>query len=87
MLISRRGHAADHGPSEIRLPQPRIRWDTQKGLVLISKRGVDDFVTAARHDYTIELTLEELAGILEVVGSDPVDSCAETLSSALSPSL
>jgi hypothetical protein len=54
---------------------------------LIVKEGITDFAGYARHDYTIRLSLPEVAAILATVGAAPVDDCPEVLATALSRSL
>jgi hypothetical protein len=85
--ITRRGHSADHGPSTLDLSQPTIRWEAEGQCISISKPGITDFSGYARHDYTVQLSLPDLAEILAAVGAAPVEDYPEALSSALSPSL
>jgi hypothetical protein len=69
MDISRRGSSADHGPSSINLKDPSVSWNEANKAVEIKKGSVKDFSTESRHNYTISLSLDEIAKIFHAVAS------------------
>lgn len=67
MLITRRGHGADHGPSSIELPELGIDWDAEKQCLSLTESGISDFSTPSHHDYSIDVSLIELGRMLETL--------------------
>ena len=85
MIISRRGTTADHGVSGIEFKSPKFKWDEKRKCISVSERGVGDFSTSSRHDYTVNVSLDELKSMLMVVGEIPVNDSPKEVSEALSP--
>ncbi len=67
MKIDRFGSYSNHGLSSVSLENPTFRWNANAGIIEIKHNEVPDFSTAATHDYTISLTTDDLAKLLEAV--------------------
>lgn len=67
MKISRHGTYANHGCACIHIQKPSVSWNKTRKMVEIRKVGVKDFNTNSRHSYTVSLSLDELAEVLDVV--------------------
>ncbi len=87
MKISRRGSSADRGIREIELDKPRVTWNKDNKSVQFYQTRIPDFVTDSRHDYTISISLSEIAKILKLIGNDIVSQEYESISKELSPCL
>lgn len=79
MKISRYGSTANHGTSTIDLKKIRVAWDEDKNSVIIRSNSVRDFNTDSNHNYRIDISLDELAGIISMLGSEGVDSCPDEI--------
>ena len=67
MNISRHGASAYYGHSSITLNEPSFFWNESHKVIEIKKSRVKDFNTESRHNYTIALSLEEIAKVLQAV--------------------
>ena len=84
MKITRRGARADNGPSSIELTSAKFSFEGDN--IVIRDSDVSDFVTKAHYNYKIELSLVEVAGIIEELGSYSDDQ-KEQIGKALEPKL
>ena len=84
MKITRRGARADNGPSSIEFKSPRFSFEGDK--IIIKDSDVSDFVTKAHYNYKVELSLVEVASIIESIGSYS-DEEKELIGQALEPKL
>jgi len=79
MKIARYGSTANHGTSSIDLKTIRVAWDEDRKSVVIRSNSVRDFNTDSNHNYRIDISLDELASIISMLGSEGVDSCPDTI--------
>lgn len=56
-----------------------MAWDENKNSVVIRSNSVKDFNTDSNHNYRIDISLDELAGIISMLGSEGVDSCPDAI--------
>lgn len=85
MKIDRFGSYANHGLSSVELETPAFRWNANASIVEITQNRVPDFSTAATHDYTISLTPDEVAKLLESVISGVESTTGGSIVTALRP--
>ena len=83
MEISRRGAGADHGVSRIKFT-PKAAWSDKHVLQVLGK-NVTDFSTNSRHNYTINIDLQELAQILAALAAPPTDEATVAVREAIAP--
>lgn len=69
MEISRRGASANHGQSEIFLPDASFSWNEKQKTIEISKRSIKDFNTDSKHNYTVSLSVDEASKIINVLAA------------------
>lgn len=71
MRISRRGASADHGWRSVELKKLKFRWNpTNEAFEILSGAPASDFATHARHNYTLKLSLGELAQMVRALGAE-----------------
>jgi hypothetical protein len=85
MKIDRFGSFANHGLSSTELKNPVFAWNARASIVEITHDCVPDFSTAATHDYTISLTPDEVAKLLEEVIKGVESATGNSIVSALRP--
>ena len=91
MRIVRRGASADHGLKAVELKKLKYKWNpTSETFDVSSGVPATDFSTSGRHNYTLRLTLSELAQLVIGLGADckaiDAQEFADTFASAV-PSL
>lgn len=79
MKIARYGSTANHGTSAIDLKKIRVAWDSDTKSIIIRSNSIRDFNTDSNHNYRISISLDELASIINILGSEGVDSCPDTI--------
>ena len=87
MKISRVGSSANHGRSFISIKEPKISWNKSEDLIQIRASCISDFSTDSRHDYTLDIGLDEIASILKLLGDRLPNEVPEVLASNFSPVL
>lgn len=87
MYIERRGSERDHGIASTSLSPGSVTWDTRSKSVEITAWSVEDFNTTARHNWYIEITLPELAAMLDAAASAIGSADSSKVAEALKPSL
>ena len=87
MQIKRRGSERDHGSASTELVIRSTAWDIKSKSIEVTAWFVPDFSTAARHDWYISITLEELASMLNAAASAVGSIDTEQVGASLMPSL
>lgn len=76
MKISRRGAAADHGPSHIEFASPSFSWVKSESSLKVTQGRVSDFSTNAHHSYTVRITAAEINMILRTLAAAALEDPA-----------
>jgi hypothetical protein len=84
MKITRRGARADNGPSSIELTNTKVSFKGEN--LIIRDTDISDFVTKAHYNYTIEISLDEVANIIDSLGSSSEEEKRQ-IGKALEPKL
>lgn len=86
MKISRYGTAKYHGVQSIELKKPSFSWSLADSCIAIKQMKVKDFSEKSNHNYTVNLSLDEIRNLLHVLSEEAV-SDPVTFEKCLAPSL
>lgn len=86
MKISRSGAHRDRGYAETQVPLT-VGLQTAEPNVLIYAKDVPDFSTSAQHNWTIELSVEEIATLVQWAADKPDAESLARVGAALRPAL
>lgn len=87
MQIERHGSERDRGIAGTGLSLGHVKWDTETKSIEITARSVHDFNTTSRHDWFINITLLELAAMLDAAAKAIGSADSSIVAEALKPSL
>ena len=87
MWISRRGSHANHGKRTIELRHIQTSWDPNEKVIEIKSENIGDFSTDSTHDYVLKIRLDEIAKILNALGSDGVNKSSGAIEDQLESEL
>jgi hypothetical protein len=87
MKISRHGASSFHGTSSIHLQKISATWNERDKALEVKSSGVADFNTDSRHNYTISISLDDLAMLFNALGQEGVSKSPRELEGALESEL
>jgi hypothetical protein len=85
--IERIGHSANHGIKELKVTSTKVTWKPMTDSVAFRAMNVRDFDSAARHNYTVSISLEECAEVIKLLGGELARKSPDKLAAAMSPAL